>query len=42
MKVSVINPLSVIEEVKETEMKDVVKDNIATTAEYNHTENSQD
>ena len=32
MKVSVTNPLPVIEEVKETEMKDTVKDNIAIAA----------
>ena len=39
VKVSVTNPLPVIEEVKETEMKDTVKDNIAATAECSHSEN---
>ena len=42
MNLSVKIPLSVIEEVKETEMKDVVEDNIAAAAEYSHSENSQD
>ena len=42
MNLSVKIPLSVIEEVEETEMKDVVEDNIAATAEYSHSENSQD
>ena len=41
MKLSVKNPLPVIEEVKETEMKDTVKDNIAiaATAECSYSEN---
>ena len=43
MNLTVKNPLyDITEEVKETEMKDVVEDNIAATAEYNHSENSQD
>ena len=42
MNLSVKSPLYVIEEVKETEMKDVAEDNIAASAEYSHSENSQD
>ena len=38
-KIPVKNPLSGIEEIKETEMMDVVEDNRAATAEHDYTKN---
>ena len=38
IKLSLKSPLPVIEEVKETEMLDIVKENFAATAEINSTE----
>ena len=40
LKLSVKNPLPVIEEVKEMEMKDIVEESFAATAESNGTEDT--